>query len=32
METGENAAGNLLQEFLIRKLTPNLPNHQHDKS
>jgi hypothetical protein len=32
MVTGENAAGNLLQEFLIRKLTPNLPNHLHDKS
>lgn len=32
MQTGENAAGNLLQEFLIRKLTPNLPNHLHDKS
>jgi ABC-type enterobactin transport system permease subunit len=23
---GANAAANLLQEFLIRKLTPNLPN------
>ena len=25
------AAANLLQEFLIRKLTPNLPNHQPSK-
>jgi len=25
---GESAAVNLLQEFLIRKLTPNVPNHE----
>jgi hypothetical protein len=25
---GESAAANLLQEFLIRKLTPNIPNQQ----
>lgn len=26
------AAGNLLQEFVIRKLTPNLPNHSSSQS
>jgi len=25
---GESAAVNLLQEFLVRKLTPNVPNHE----
>ena len=25
---GTTAAGNILQEFVIRKLTPNLPNHE----
>lgn len=28
---GTSAATNLLQEFVIRKLTPNLPNHQPSK-
>ena len=28
---GATAATNLLQEFLIRKLTPNVPNHDADK-
>ena len=28
---GASAATNLLQEFLIRKLTPNLPSHEPDK-
>ena len=32
LEIGEGAAANLLQEFVIRKLTPNLPGHQSDKS
>ncbi len=32
IEIGEGAAANLLQEFVIRKLTPNLPGHQADKS
>ena len=29
---GATAAANLLQEFLIRRLTPNVPNHQPAKS
>src|SRR3984957_13294121 len=29
---GEGAAANLIQEFLVRKLTPNLPKRQTDKS
>jgi carboxypeptidase family protein len=28
---GESAASNLLQEFIAKKLTPNLPNHSQNK-
>ena len=29
---GESAAANIFQEFIVRKLTPNLPSRQADKS
>jgi hypothetical protein len=32
VEIGESAAANLLQEFIVRKLTPNIPNRQPAKS
>ncbi len=31
IDTGAAAAGNLFQEFLVRKLTPNLPRHDPAK-
>ena len=31
IDTGAAAAGNIFQEFLVRKLTPNLPNHGPSK-
>jgi hypothetical protein len=31
IDTGAAAAGNLFQEFLVRKLTPNLPKHDPTK-
>jgi hypothetical protein len=31
IDTGAAAAGNILQEFVVRKLTPNLPNHGPSK-
>jgi hypothetical protein len=32
VEIGAAAAANLFQEFLVRKFTPNIPNHQPAKS
>jgi hypothetical protein len=31
IDTGASAAGNIIQEFIVRKLTPNLPKHDPAK-